>query len=168
MSLLGWTVASAVIAHDRKYMSIKKIAFNPAVLIMAVALPLFILDIKMPSELYNAVSIVGKMTTPLCMIILGVRLGSMRFKAIFSGKMQYLIVLVKQMIFPLIALGASYIFPFEEYVRQTIFILACCPVASVVLNFAELLGEGQEEGANMVLLGTMMCIITMPVMLLIL
>ena len=38
MSLLGWTVASAVIAHDRKYMSIKKIAFNPAVLIMAVAL----------------------------------------------------------------------------------------------------------------------------------
>ena len=72
------------------------------------------------------------------------------------------------MIFPLIALGASYIFPFEEYVRQTIFILACCPVASVVLNFAELLGEGQEEGANMVLLGTMMCIITMPVMLLIL
>lgn len=168
MSLLGWTVASAVIVHDRKYMSIKKIAFNPAVLIMAVALPLFILDIKMPSELYNAVSIVGKMTTPLCMIILGVRLGSMRFKAIFSGKMQYLIVLVKQMIFPLIALGASYIFPFEEYVRQTIFILACCPVASVVLNFAELLGEGQEEGANMVLLGTMMCIITMPVMLLIL
>ncbi|MFQ7078120.1 MAG: hypothetical protein ACLRSW_09425 [Christensenellaceae bacterium] len=41
MSLLGWTVASAVIAHDRKYMSIKKIAFNPAVLIMAVALYLF-------------------------------------------------------------------------------------------------------------------------------
>ncbi len=168
MSLLGWTVASAVITHDRKYISVKKILFNPAVIIMAVALPLFMLNIKLPGQLYGAVSIVGKMTTPLCMIIMGIRLGSMNFKKIFAGKLQYIIILVKQMIFPLLALGVAYLLPWDAYIRQAMFIMACCPVASVVLNFAELLGEGQEEAANMLLLGTMLCIVTMPVMLLIL
>ena len=168
MSLLGWTVASAIITHDRKYISVKKIVFNPAVIIMAVALPLFMLNIKLPGQLYGAVSIVGKMTTPLCMIIMGIRLGSMSFKKIFAGKLQYLIVFVKQMIFPLLALGVACLLPWEGYIRQAMFIMACCPVASVVLNFAELLGEGQEDAANMLLLGTMLCIVTMPVMLLIL
>lgn len=168
MSLLGWTVASAIITHDRKYISVKKIVFNPAVIIMAVALPLFMLNIKLPGQLYGAVSIVGKMTTPLCMIIMGIRLGSMNFKKIFAGKLQYLIILVKQMIFPLLALGVACLLPWEGYIRQAMFIMACCPVASVVLNFAELLGEGQEDAANMLLLGTMLCIVTMPVMLLIL
>lgn len=168
MSLLGWTVASAIITRDKKYISVKKIILNPAVLIMAVALPLFILQIKLPDRLYGAVSVVGKMTTPLCMMIMGIRLGSMSFKSIFAGKMQYLIVVVKQMIFPLFAFGIACLLPWEEYIKQTMFILACCPVASVVLNFAELLGEGQEEAADMLLLGTMLCILTMPIMLLIL
>ena len=168
MSVLGWTVASAVITHDKKYISLKKIIFNPAIIIMAVALPLFILKIKLPGQLYNAVSIVGKMTTPLCMIIMGIRLGSMSFKRIFAGKMQYAIVAVKQMIFPLLALGAAYLIPWEGYIRQTMFILACCPVASMILMFAELLGEGQEDASNMLLIGTMFSVVTMPVMLLIL
>ena len=48
------------------------------------------------------------------------------------------------------------------------FVLTCCPVASVVLNFAELLGEGQEDAADMLLLGTILSVVTMPVMLLLL
>ncbi len=168
MSLLGWTVASAVIAHDRKYISVKKIVLNPAVLVMAVALPLFIFGIKLPERLYTPVSLVGKMSTPLCMIILGIRLGSMRFLRMFSCGLNYLIVLVKQMLFPLLALGVAYLLPWDEYARQAMFVLACCPVASVVLNFSELLGEGQEDAADMLLLGTLLSILTMPIMLLLL
>lgn len=168
MSLLGWTVASAVIAHDRKYISVRKIVLNPAVLVMAVALPLFVFGVKLPAQLYTPVSVVGKMSTPMCMLVLGIRLGEMRLKSVFGGGLNYLIVLVKQMLFPLLALGVAYLLPWDEYARQAMFVLACCPVASVVLNFAELLGEGQEDAADMLLLGTILSIVTMPVMLLIL
>ncbi|MFQ7078119.1 MAG: hypothetical protein ACLRSW_09420 [Christensenellaceae bacterium] len=65
------------------------------------------------------------MTTPLCMIILGVRLGGMRFGRFFrENAVSYRFG--RQMIFRLSPSGV-YIFPFEEYIRQTIFILACCP-----------------------------------------
>lgn len=168
MSLLGWTLACAIITRDRKYISVKNILLNPAILIMAVALPLFIFGVKLPSKLYDAVSIVGKMTTPLCMLIMGVRLGSMSFKKIFANKTAYAIVLVNQIVYPLIALGAASLIPWEPYIRQAAYIMACCPVASVILNFAELVGEGQEDAANMLLLGTILSVVTMPVMLLIL
>jgi len=76
-------------------------------------------------------------------------------------------VAVNQLVYPLLALGISLLIPFwEEYIVQTMFIITCCPVASVVLNFAELVGEGQDEAANMLLLGTILAIGTMPLMLL--
>ena len=50
-------------------------------------------------------------------------------------------------------------------VRTVMFIIGACPVASVVLNFAEMLGEGQEEAADVFLLGTIMSIVTMPLIL---
>jgi predicted permease len=43
-----------------------------------------------------------------------------------------------------------------------------CPVASVVLNFSEMLGQGQKTAANLVLLGTGLSAITIPLMVLIL
>lgn len=168
MNLIAWTLACAVISRDKKYISLKKVVLNPAMLVTVVALPLFIFGIKMPAPLYGAVATVGKMTTPLCMIILGIRLGSMSLKKIFNVPSRYLTVLVKQVVFPLIALSVSFLLPFDGYVRQTFFILAACPVASIVLNFSEMLGEGQEDAACMVLLGTILCVVTMPLLLLIL
>ncbi|MBQ8658339.1 MAG: AEC family transporter [Clostridia bacterium] len=168
MSVLGWTVACAIMTHDKKYISAKKIFLNPSILTMAVVIPMFIFGIKLPTQLYDPVKLMGQMTTPLCMLIMGIRLGSMSFKKIFGGGMQYVIVAVNQLVYPLLALGISLLIPFwEEYIVQTMFIIACCPVASVVLNFAEMVGEGQEEAANMLLLGTILAVGTMPLMLLI-
>jgi len=42
--------------------------------------------------------------------------------------------------------------------------MCACPVASVVQNFAELLGEGQDIAANTVLLGSICSIATLPVL----
>ena len=44
--------------------------------------------------------------------------------------------------------------------------MMACPAASVVLNFAEMLGEGQETAANLVLLSTMLSALTIPLMVL--
>ena len=45
MSALGWTVASAVITRDKKYISVKKILFNPATLSLIAAVLLGLIDV---------------------------------------------------------------------------------------------------------------------------
>ena len=44
------------------------------------------------------------------------------------------------------------------------FVMCACPVASVVQNYAEILGEGQDVAANTVLLGTLSSIATLPLL----
>lgn len=168
MNLLGWTFASAIITRDKKYVSIKKAIFNPATVGLIIGLPLFFTGVKMPAQLDAMITLLGKMTTPLCMLIMGMRLAVNSPRSVFCRPMQYVVVIFKQVVFGLIALLLVWFLPLPTYFKETMFILACAPVASVVLNFAEMLGEGQETAANLVLLGTMSSIITIPMMTLIL
>lgn len=166
MNILGWTVGSTLITRDKKYCKPMKIVLNPAVLALVVALPLFFTGTKIPGALGDAVTLMGRMSTPLCMIILGMRLATVKFAGIFIEKLQYISVLAKQVLMPLLALLAVSLLPLDGQLKTCVFILAGCPVAAVVLNFAEMLGEGQKEAANTVLLGTLLSIVTLPVMLL--
>lgn len=166
MNMLGWTAASAIITRDKKYISIKKVVLNPAFIGLVAAMPLFLLGISLPSQIYSMVTLLGKMTTPLCMLILGMRLSTVRIRDIFTSPIQYITVIIKQMIMPLVGMAVIWFIPFIDlYIKQAMVIMCCCPVASIVLNFSELLGEGQKTAANMLLLGSMMSVITMPLML---
>lgn len=164
MNILGWTVGSYVITRDRKHMSIKKIFLNPAVIALFVALPLLIFGVDFPSQIDGMISLLAKMTTPLCMIIMGMRLACAPLKEVFTNPQQYLIVLIKQVALPLLVLLILLPIPIEHNLKLTIYIMFLCPVASVVLNFAEMLGQGQKTAANMVLLSTTLSAVTIPIM----
>lgn len=171
LNLLGWTLGSALITNDKKYIKIKKALINPATIALAIALPLFILKIKLPTEIASMITLLGKMTTPLCMIILGMRLATVKAKSLFCTPLQYVVIGIKQIIMPLIAILMAYLISLtgilENYALRTLVVLSATPVASIVLVFAEMLNEGQETSANMVLLGTTLSIATMPLMILI-
>ncbi len=171
MNLLGWTLVSAIITRDKKYFGVKKIFLNPAVLSVAVALPFFLTGFKLSAEsgaffgaLGNMITILGKMTTPLCMLIMGMRLATVRVKALFVSPLQYFSVAVNQLIFPLFVFGALFFVPIAADIKVCMFVMCACPVASVVQNYAEILGEGQDTAANTVLLGSILSIATLPLL----
>ena len=168
MNILGWTLGSAIITDNKKYMSVKKIILNPAVLSLIVAIPLFLLDVELPQKLSEMIILLARMTTPLCMLIMGMRLACARIRSVFSAPMQYLIIALKQVLLPIVALFLLMLFPVSNELRASVYIMIACPVASVVLNFAEMLGEGQETAANLVLLSTGLSALTIPIMVLIL
>lgn len=164
MNIICWTFGSYVITQDRKYISMKKVFINPAVLSVIVAVPLWMLGFPLPSMLMDSISLLGRMTTPLCMLVLGMRLATLSFKTVFGNPMQYLIVAIKQLALPLVAFLVLLIVPADPTLEKTLFIIFATPIASVVLNFAEMLHEGQETAAGCVLLGSMLSIVTIPVL----
>lgn len=171
MNLIGWTLVSAIITRDKKHIGIKTICLNPATLSIAVALPFFLSGFKLGAEngrflgqLENMITILGKMTTPLCMIIMGMRLATVKIKKLFTSALQYAAVGINQIVFPLFALGLLVLLPVDKELMLCMFIMCACPVASVVQNYAEILGEGQDTAANTVLLGALASIVTLPVL----
>ena len=152
MNILMWTVVSFIITRDRKYMSARKI--------------LFFGRVRLTGQLDDMVTLLGRMATPLCMLILGMRLALMPLRPMFTRPIQYLAIGLKMVAFPLLALLVCRLLPVERDFTRCVYILCCVPVASVVLSFAEMLGEGQDTAANVMLLSTLLSLILIPLMLL--
>lgn len=164
MFLLSWTLGSFFLTGEKKYIKVKNMLLNPVLIALIPALPLFFTQTILPQILYTNVMILGRMTTPLCMLILGLRLGTVDVKAIFSEWTAYVAAAVKLIGMPLLAFAALYFLPLETVTKQAFFILCCCPCASMVLNLSELYGVGQEAASKNVLLGTILSIATIPLL----
>lgn len=164
LNILGWTAISTVITRDTKYIRPKKIIFNPVVLALFVALPLYFTGWELPDVLQNVITALAKMASPLCMIIIGMRLATASLKSVFLRWQNYLAVGVKQLLFPLLVFGVALLLPVRAELQQAVLIVAACPVATVVLSFAEMLGEGQKTAAGIVLLGTICSAVTLPLL----
>ena len=167
MNILGWTVVSAIIAKDRKYMSVKKIVLNPATIGLVVALLLYCLEVPVFTgypTLGNMIEILGRMTSPLSMIVMGMRLSTIAPRDLFCDWRIYLTIAAKQFAMPLVAFGILCLLPMDSVEKQVLYIMCACPVAAIVQSFSEMIGQGQKEGAKLVLLGTVLSVVTLPIM----
>ena len=168
MNIAGWTIGSAIIAQDPKFISPKKIFINPAMISAVVAIIIFIFSIPLGDELESMITVTARMATPLSMIIMGMRLATMDLRRLFSDYRIYLIVAVKQFVMPVVAFLMVLFLPVSVEIKYTFFIICACPAASIVLNFSEIIGKAQREAANTVLLSTMLSIVTLPITMLLL
>ncbi|MBQ8719475.1 MAG: AEC family transporter [Clostridia bacterium] len=168
MNIVGWTLGVAIISGDARFVSLKKAILNPAALGLFVALPIFIFQIPIQADFLNMITISARMTSPLSMIIMGMRLATMDIKATVLNYRIYLTVFAKQILMPALAFALIVFLPVSLEIKQTFFIMCSCPIASVVLNYSEMIGEAQKEAAGALLLGTMASILTLPLMMLLL
>ena len=163
MNIIALTLGSLIISGDKKHIKVKNVFLNAAMIGSYIAIPLFILGIKLPDIVGNAIGSIVSLSTPMCMFVLGMRLSTVKLHRIFTNSSAYLAIFAKQIVMPLIALAITLIFPLDPTAKIAFVILSSCPVAAVVLNLSELLGDGQKHAADCVLLGTILSILTIPV-----
>ena len=169
MNLMCWTVGSYVLTGDKKYVSLKKAVFNPQTITLFVALPLFFCRVTLnvlPDALTKIIGYLADMTAPMCMIILGMRFAVAPVKELFTDWRVYVSTAIKILIFPLAVYLVMLPFDMNEMMRTALVILSGMPSASINLNLAELYGADQKTAANNILLSTLLCIITIPVLML--
>ena len=174
MNILGWSLASYLITQDKKYISLKKILLNPATIGFLISLIFYFCDFHLATIPYvgstidSSLMILAKMSTALCMIILGMRLATMNLKNLFCSFQNYVAVIIKQLVIPFIVFGILYAIPLDSDFKITFVVLASTPIAAVVQNFTEMINQGQESAADMVILGTILSIVTVPLVSLVL
>ena len=165
LNVVMWSLGSWILSGDTRYISMKKAFINPAGIAVAVGLLLFFGRIHLSGQLGGMVELIGRMATPMCMVILGMRLALVPLKPMFTNPVQYLAIGLKLIVFPLISLAFLSILPVERNFIRGVYVMSCVPVGNLVLSFSEMLGEGQDVAANVVLLSTLLSMFTIPVML---
>lgn len=165
MNILVFTLGIFCITSDRSYISLKKAFINPTTIGLAIAIPLYCTNsyTYLPEELVKAITLLGNMTTPLCMIILGARLANSNVKTLFNNKFLYFNILTKLIIYPICAYLIVRYIPFLSFeFKASVLILSSAPTASMVLNLAEIKHQEEELSANIVLVTTLFTIISIP------
>ena len=163
MTIMAFTIGVYALTTNKQYMSLFSALYNQATISLAIGIILYLAEYHFPSPLDDAVALLAKTSTPLCMQVLGIRLASVDFFGLFKRPFAYITTFIKLIVFPLIAyLLVRFIPYFDEEFKASILILSGAPSAAVILSLAELYNCEQELSANVVLVSTLLCIISLP------
>lgn len=169
MNILVFTVGVWLLTRDKRYISLRAAVLNPTVLSASVGILLYLLRVKFPVPVESTLSLLGKTSTPLCMLVLGFRLASMEFREVFAQPFSYFVCALKLIVFPLFAYALVRFLPwFDPTFKTSLLVLSAAPSAAVILSLAELHGCEQKLCANVVLMTTLFSVVTIPALMLIL
>ena len=167
---MAWTLGVYAVTGEKRHVSPLKILINPPTIAVIAALPFFFCSLPIPEQVMTPIQYLGDMTLPLSMIILGVRLADMPIRALVCNVRVYAVSAIKLIVSPLAGLGVMLllrlVFPIESSVIIALFIIGAMPTASSALNFAEMYGGDCETAAASTLMSTVLCIATIPVLML--
>jgi predicted permease len=169
-NLLCWTLLVYTITGDKKYIHLRRALINPGTITFLFAIPLLVFDINFPPPVSAAVNYLANMTTPLSMLVIGIRLAEIPATKLFTGKKIYWSSFVKLILVPFFSFGIIYFFGpivgLSHTAAMTLYIVMAMPTGSFVMVFSERFGGHHETAAKCVFLSSILSIATIPVLML--
>lgn len=166
--VFNWSVGIAFLAPDVKGKDlVKKVAFNPGIIGVVLGVGRMLLGIKLPYTAVTVVTALGNMTAPLGIILIGAILAGCEFKTVFQKDVIYasltkLIMLPACLwVFLKIFGGVLNVGP-EAY--NVLMILTGMPAGATTAILAESYGQDYQFASKMVFVTTVFCLVTVPVM----
>ncbi len=176
-NLFLWTLGAYLLTGDKKQISVRKALFNPCCIGIFIGFILFlvpqinIFDMEPVKELQQIVVYTGNMTAPLSMMIVGARVAELKPRALFCDKWVYFSSFVRLLLSP--ALTYLLILPFklaglfenDIYVLLAPVIAMAMPPAASVVALAEKFEGDRETAVASYATGTLLSLLTLPVVL---
>ena len=163
-NLFVWSYGIITISGDKKYLTPKKLVFNPGMIGLAVGLVIFLLSLPVPKIIYQPISFVASLNTPLPMIIIGYHLSKTDILKSIKDLQCLLASLVRMLLLPSVAIALMYLCRVRGDMLVSAAISCSAPTAAITTMFASKFGGDTELSVNMVSLTTIMSLLTMPLM----
>ncbi len=138
---------------------------NPGIFSVIIGLVIFLTPLRLPSLLYEPMDMVGGMTTPMAMIVVGGILGGTKVGNAFKNKRLVMTALIRLLVIPLVILVVLLPFNLPKIVLGITVIIDAMPCAANVAIFSRKYGSDYSLASQGVFLSTLMNIITTPIVL---
>ena len=166
-SILRYTTGIYLISGDKKMIRPTKVIFSPALIAFLVGILLNLTGAHVRvSEIQEYANAFSSIVTPLCMTILGMKLGGVKISSLFKSKSVYYLSAWKLLLFPVLAIG---LFFAGSLLLQTgvepifaAFVAFGTPAASLSTAFADQFGGDMDGAVKYTLTSTFFSIATLP------
>ncbi len=167
-----WTLGTYLIQRDGEgeaqfdiRISLKKV-FSPPLMGFLLGLVLVMLQIKLPAFLASDLQYLGNLTTPLSMIFIGLSVSNAGLKQLTLKKDQFLILLGRFVVAPLLMASIVYWVPLPSLMKQVFIIQSAMPVMTNAPVVARLYGADSDYAAVMVTETTLATMVVIPILML--
>lgn len=161
-NVIVWSYGLVMMSGDKKQMSVKKLAFNPGIVGVLIALIIFVLRIKLPYIISQPIDYLAALNTPLPMLIIGFYLSQADLKKAFTDAGAYLAMAVRLAVVPLLSMYVMHLLNVDPTIMIACVIASSAPTAATTTMFAAKYGRDVELSVSIVASTTLVSIITMP------
>ncbi|WP_294581919.1 AEC family transporter [uncultured Thomasclavelia sp.] len=135
---------------------------SPGVVSSIIAVFIYFLEIPIPGVLANCFEMVGDMTTPLAMMIIGATLANIELKSLFTELRLYYFTVVKQVILPIVVFPIIAFFIRDPLIQGITLVNIAMPVGNSAVLFAKQYGGDVELAAKSIFITTLVSVFTIP------
>ena len=171
-TVLTWTHMQSLLGRGKGSGGLKNIILNPNIIAILIGLVLFFSGIRVPAALESSIDGFGGAIGPVSMLVVGMLIGNMDLKWVFTRKRLYLISMFRLVVFPVVT---AVLFAFvvrmgvhadAGYILLVSLLAASAPVAVMVTQITQLY-DGDARYASVInVMSVIFCIITMPLVVL--
>ncbi len=161
-NLYLWTFGRILFTGSKDLTAIKKALLNPGIISVIIGLIFFLTPLEMPFLMVRTSEMLGNLTTPLAMIVIGARLADVKPREMLQGKQIYYAAVLRLLVFPAVALLILKALNVEQQVLAVCTLLTAMPAASNTVLFAENYGGDSLLASKIVALSTALSILTIP------
>ncbi|MBR5773979.1 MAG: AEC family transporter [Clostridia bacterium] len=135
---------------------------NAGTLSAIAAVILYFFDFTPPAIVTNALDMLGSVTTPLSMILIGSSLASYSALKILKTPSLYLFSFIKLLVIPMIVWGVTRFFIDDALLHGVITIMASVPVGSMTIMLSTEYGGNNEYISQGLFMTTVLSVFTIP------
>ena len=166
-----WSHCRIILSGDRN-VSLKKILLNVNIISVFVGVLLFLLNLPLPTVIAGTMKSIASTIGPLSMFVAGMLMGEQNLLAVLRIRSIWKVAFLRLIALPLVVLcifkysGLAALVPDGQSILMISLLAASAPAADNVTQIAQVYGhEGDYAGAINVIT-TLLCIGTMPLMVL--
>lgn len=187
-NIFCWSLGAYIYSDDKKYISFRKMFFNPASIATYVGLLFFITPLnRLVAPLgethtlvdilraipYDLIDGLQATVAPLSMLLIGLRLAEINFKGIFKDKQMYFYLALRLLLSPTLVWGVMRLCMLlgilsDGVVLTVVLLSAATPAATATTMFAEKYDGDSVYASKLVSVSTILSLATMPLVALLL
>nr|WP_320133844.1 AEC family transporter [uncultured Holophaga sp.] len=137
---------------------------NPVILSTLAGILCFLFSVRLPGPILSAFNMLGGMTSPLSVLILGAMLGEMRLRDLLGSPSEYLLSAVRLLVAPALTLLLCRLLRVDPVLERILVILQALPGATIVAAFAERYDSDRVFASRCTFLTTLLSLLTLPLM----
>ena len=168
-NIFMFTVGVYLISGDKSAINVKKAFLSPVLISFLLGVLFNVLGVKnLLPEVSDYTAYFSAVVTPLSMTILGIKMASIKFSAMFKCKDMYGVSIFKLLIVPVLASTVMLLLKLLNVVDAQMllgfFVAFATPTASLSSTFADQYGGDTESAVYCTLGSTVFCVATIPIL----